>query len=286
MKYRSFGFLISLALMSMLSCSAQHSKIRLIVRGDDMGFTHSGNLALVKTFKEGIERSIEVIIPSPWFPEAKALLKELPGVDVGIHLALTSEWENIKWRPVTYSPSLTDSNGYFFPMIYPNKNYSGRSLKEQAWKPEEIEQELRAQIEIGIRNLPNVTHLSAHMGCNDLDPKVNAIVQKLAKEFKIDINLSAEGVEGISYKGPSTTGAEKLSSFLKMIESLQPGKTYLFVDHPALDGPEMRAIHHIGYENVAEDRQGVTDVWTNAEVMAALRKKNVQLISYGDLRKK
>lgn len=52
-----------------------------------MGFAHSGNLALIKTYKEGIEQSIEVIVPSPWFPEAVALLAANPGVDVGIHPA-------------------------------------------------------------------------------------------------------------------------------------------------------------------------------------------------------
>src|SRR5437899_2642480 len=70
--------------------------IRLIVRGDDMGFSHSGNEALIKCFREGIETSIEIIAPSPWFPEAVRLLAGNPNVDVGVHLALTSEWDNVK----------------------------------------------------------------------------------------------------------------------------------------------------------------------------------------------
>src|SRR5215218_11088803 len=105
-------------------------KPRLIVRGDDMGYTHSGNEALIKSYKEGIETSIEVIVASPWFPEAVKLLQQNPGVDVGIHLALTSEWENIKWRPLSDCPSLKDSDGYFYPMIWPNKNYPGKAITE------------------------------------------------------------------------------------------------------------------------------------------------------------
>jgi predicted glycoside hydrolase/deacetylase ChbG (UPF0249 family) len=65
----------------------QQKTIRLIVRGDDMGFTHSGNEALIKSYKEGVETSIEVLVPSPWFPEAVKLLKQNPGIDVGVHLA-------------------------------------------------------------------------------------------------------------------------------------------------------------------------------------------------------
>src|SRR4030095_4514096 len=93
---------------------AQAPGARLIVRGDDMGFSHSGNLALIKSYRDGIETSIEVIVPSPWFPEAVKLLKENPGVDIGIHLALTSEWDMVKWRPLSDCPSLRDSNGYFY----------------------------------------------------------------------------------------------------------------------------------------------------------------------------
>jgi hypothetical protein len=45
----------------------------------------------------------------------------------------------------------------------------------------------------------------------------------------------------------------------------------------------MRAIHHIGYEDVAADRQGVTDIWTDPEITTLIKKKNIQLISYKDL---
>ncbi len=99
------------------SVFSQPDTIRLIVRGDDMGFSHSGNEAIVKCFKEGIESSVEVLVSSPWFPEAINLLNENPGVDVGIHLTLTSEWDNEKWKPLTDCKSLKDSDGYFYPMV-------------------------------------------------------------------------------------------------------------------------------------------------------------------------
>src|SRR5688572_26027715 len=107
--------------------TAASKAIRLIVRGDDMGFSHSGNEALITCYREGIETSIEVIAPSPWFPEAARMLMvpENAGVDVGVHLALTSEWDNMKWRPLTSCPSLVDSDGYFLPMVRPNQNYPG-----------------------------------------------------------------------------------------------------------------------------------------------------------------
>ncbi|MDH4089731.1 MAG: ChbG/HpnK family deacetylase [Cyclobacteriaceae bacterium] len=168
---------VILMLSTEISTLAQQPP-RLIVRGDDMGFSHAGNEALIKTMKEGIETSIEVIVPSPWFPEAVKLLQENPTVDVGIHLALTSEWDNIKYRPVSNCPSLTDEDGYFFPMIWPNKNYPGKALVEHSWTMSDIEKELRAQIELALRKVPNITHISGHMGCHNMSPEVGALAKK------------------------------------------------------------------------------------------------------------
>lgn len=262
----------------------QQPPARLIVRGDDMGFSHSGNEALIKSYKDGIETSIEIIVPSPWFPEAVKMLKENPKVDVGIHIALTSEWDNVKYRPVSNSPSLTDADGYFYPFIFPNKNYPGQSLTENSPKSEDIEREIRAQIELAMKKISRITHISAHMGCYSMNDDVKAIAKKLSKEFKIDIEPRELGVKNVSYSGPKETSEQKVLSFIRMLNELKPGETYLFVDHPGIDTPELRAIHHIGYENVAVDRQGVTDVFTDQRVKDAIKKKGIKLISYAELK--
>jgi chitin disaccharide deacetylase len=279
--------LITLAILICchIQCASQNKEIRLIVRGDDMGYSHSGNEALIKCYKDGIEKSIEVLVPSPWFPEAVKMLKENPGVDVGIHLTLTSEWDNMKWRPLSDCASLKDEDGYFYPFLFKNSNYPNRSVSEHQIRIEDVEKEFRAQIETGLKYIPRISHISAHMGCTRLNDEVKALSQKLAKEYKIDIELGDYQVQSITYDGPSKTAAEKKASFIKMLDQLQPGKTYLFVDHPGLDSPELRAISHIGYENVAEDRQGVTTLWTDAGVKSAIKSKGIKLISYADLRK-
>lgn len=269
-------------LNTMLIASAQ-PPARLLVRGDDMGFSHSGNMALIKSWKEGIEQSIEVIVPSPWFPEAVKLLHANKGVDVGIHLSLTSEWENVKWRPLTVCPSITDSNGYFFPMVFPNKDYPGKSISEHEWKLDEIEKEFRAQIELGLKRLPFISHLSAHMGCTHLGPQVTELAEKLANEYHLTLEPSNGSVIRAGFVGRHETSAEKVTAFIAMVDTLQKGKTYLFVEHPGINNEELKAIFHIGYENVATDRQGVTDVYTSEKVKAAIRRRGIKLISYADL---
>jgi predicted glycoside hydrolase/deacetylase ChbG (UPF0249 family) len=262
---------------------AQQDATKLIVRGDDMGYTHSGNVALIKCYTHGIESSIEVIVASPWFPEAVKLLNANPGIDVGVHLALTSEWENIKWRPLTDCISLIDSSGYFFPMVFPNSNYPGKSISEHAWQLSDVEKEFRAQIELALKKIPRISHFSAHMGCTNLSEDVKSLTKKLAREYKIPVDPDLEYAGSVGYEGPHTTPKEKIESFLKMLNKLEPGKTYVFVDHPGIDNDELRAVYHIGYEGVAADRQGVTDLYTNEKVKALIKAKGIKLIGYKDL---
>lgn len=265
------------------SCAQTGNGPRLIVRGDDMGFSHSGNEALIKCSREGIQTSIEVLVPTPWFPEAVRLLEENPGIDVGIHLTLTSEWDNVKWRPVSECPSITDEDGYLYPFIWPNNNYPGRAVMDNQWKIEDIEKEFRAQIELAIKRIPRISHVSGHMGCTGMNDEVRALVKKLTQEYNIDVDMT--GVEGARFEGPHETSAEKKQSFIKMLKGLKAGKTYMFVEHPGINTPELQAISHIGYESVAADRQGVTDIWTDPEIKALVRELGIELISYADLKK-
>lgn len=282
------NFLCSLALgflINMVPAVGQQKAPRLIVRADDMGFAHGANMAIMKTLKEGIATSVEVLVPSPWFPEAVALLNEHPSIDVGVHLTLTSEWSNMKFRPLSKAPSLINEDGYFYPFIWKNKRMPGQALTEHEWSIKDIEQEFRAQIALAQKKLPQISHITAHMGCYEMTEEVSSLAKELAKEYKIDVDPVDYQVSKVTYLGPKGTSEEKVQSIIRMLESLKPGETYFFVDHPALDTPELRAIHHPGYFEVAIDRQGVTDAWTDQRVKEAISKLGIQLISYKDLRK-
>lgn len=260
----------------------------LVIRIDDLGALHSVNEACIQTYRSGIARSVEVMPVAAWYPEAIKMLKENPGLDVGLHLVITSEWENVKWRPLTHCPSLTDENGYFYPMMFPNPAYPGQSIMEQKWDIKEIEQEFRAQIETTLKSIPQLSHLSGHMLSTGFSKEVNELVQRLAKEYNlpsIDRMDSSKDYRFtyIGYDGPKRTAEEKEASFIKALEKLQPGQRYLFLDHPALDNDEMKTVFHIGYEDVALDRQGVTDLLTSPRVRKAIEDKGIKLISINQL---
>ena len=281
---------IMYTLVLLSSVSISHAQ-RLLVRADDIGSSHAANIGTIKSYTHGIARSAELMIVTPWVPEAVKMLKENPGYDVGLHLTFTSEWENIKWRPLTHCPSLTDENGYFLPFVFPNAAHPGKSLMERraSIKLEEIEAEIRAQIELTKSMLPAVTHLSGHMGWALVSPEINAIADRLAKEYDLPFfdgnNPEVAQKYGIT-NFPMPWGLspkEREAAFIEALTKLEKGKTYLFVEHPAVGGDEMKAIWHVGYENVSEDRQAVLDLFTSQVVKETIERLGIELVSYGDL---
>jgi len=259
-------------------------EIRLIVRADDIGSSHAANVACIRSYTEGIARTVEVMVPAPWFNEAAALLRRYPGLDVGVHLTLTSEWEGIKWGPLTRAPSLMDAQGHFYPMTSQRKDFPpGTGFIQAKPKAAEVERELRAQIELARAKIPRVSHLTAHMGTATCTPALRKVVEKLAKEYRLPIGLP--GVKPVRGFGSSrSTAAQREAALVGILEGLTAG-TWLLVEHPGLDTPEMRALGHKGYENVAAHRAGVTRAFTSEKVKAVAARRGIKLVSYAEVLK-
>ena len=68
-------------IISFLLFQEASSQIQVIFRGDDMGFSHTANVACIDSYKEGVVRTVEVMVPGPWFEEAVQLLNEYPDLD-------------------------------------------------------------------------------------------------------------------------------------------------------------------------------------------------------------
>jgi predicted glycoside hydrolase/deacetylase ChbG (UPF0249 family) len=267
----------------MVQGEASSQEIRLLARGDDMGAAQSVNEACIRTYKEGIVRSVEVIVPGPWFLDAVRLIGENPGLDVGVHLALTSEWERVKWRPLTHAPSLVDADGYFRPMTAQRRDFPpDTGFLNAGPNIEEVERELRAQIETARRHLgPRVSHVSAHMFAARATPKLNELTRRLAKEYGLRLEEAGLRIAG-GFGNNRSTPEQREKALVALVEGLKPG-VWLIIEHPALDTPEMRNIGHKGYENVAADRAGVMRAFTSSAVKAAIDRRHIKLISYADL---
>lgn len=74
--------------MAQIVVSQTKGDIRLLVRGDDIGSFTAANHACIASYNQGIVRSLELMVPCAWFPEAVALLNENPAIDVSLHLEI------------------------------------------------------------------------------------------------------------------------------------------------------------------------------------------------------
>jgi chitin disaccharide deacetylase len=277
---------LATVLMAVVALQPASTEIRLVVKGDDMGAAHGINTATIDAFKNGVLTTTNVIVAGPWFPEAARLLKENPGLDAGVHLALTSEWDNVKWRPLTAVPSLVDEDGYLFPMVQPRPgSAAGRSIKEQAWKLDEIERELRAQLTLAKRHVPQATYTWNHMGFTSLGPDVASLVSRLSKEYGLVVP-SELGIKPIGriYDGRDS-GAVKADKLAARLETLEPG-LWLHIDHASTDDAEMQAIGHAGYEWVAADRSANVTAWTSPKVRDVIARRGIKLTNYRELAKR
>src|SRR5688572_15151561 len=134
-------------------------KIRLVVRADDFGFSHASNMALEKILSEGTITAASVIVNTGWLDETVEILKKHPQTSVGVHVCLNSEWVPYKWGPVLPAkdvPSLVDEWGHFFG--------TRRDMLAHKPNPDEVEKEIRAQVDLAIRKGLKISYLDHHMG--------------------------------------------------------------------------------------------------------------------------
>jgi chitin disaccharide deacetylase len=130
----------------------------VIFHVDDVGMSHESNVGAIKSLEKGVATSWSLMMPCGWVPEIKAYLKKNPQVDVGVHLTLTSEWGNYRWFPVAGAKAV--------PGLVDRDEYLWHSVEEvvTAATADEVETEIRAQIDKAIAMEITPTHIDSHMG--------------------------------------------------------------------------------------------------------------------------
>jgi len=251
--------------------------IRIVVRGDDMGMTEGSLEAFESAFNSGVLTSGAIQVPAPWFEAAAELARKNPGWCVGVHLCLIAEWRGYRWRPVLpwdRVSSLVDEDGFLF--TYPAE------LQANNPKPDEVEAELRAQIELALKKGVTVQYIDIHYGGVD-----RKIVEKLGREYNVPVSgsMGETRLSGV-YMAPEK---EKTELAVKMLDKLEEPGLYLWVCHIGIDSPEQNALIHSKPEDifpgggVGKHRAAETDVLTSIEVKSIILKKGIKLVSYKDL---
>lgn len=223
----------------------------LVIHADDFGMSHAVNRATSEALTNRWITSASILVPCPWFPEVVTFARAHPEVDLGIHMAVNSEWTTFRWGPVSGReavPSLLDKDGYL-PLLE-------EMVVAQA-RPAEIERELRAQVDKAKAAGINLTHLDSHMATMFRTPELFAVYRRMGESYKLPLLLERQGERGgeeASFQtgaqadalvdrvlaiAPGVPASEWQAAYEKILAPLPPG-VYQLIVHLAYDDEEMR----------------------------------------------
>ena len=261
----------------------------LIIHADDFGMAHSVNRAIGEALENGWVTSASILVPCPWLPEVAYWSQEHGPSDLGIHLALNSEWGWFRWGPVSPRdkvPSLLDAEGYL-PML--------ESQVAQQDKPAEVETELRAQIDRAFAMAIPISHLDTHMGALLGTPQLIEVYRRVAREYGLPIPLkrarnagelalsrSESLVDSVLQISPGVPADQWLKTYEGILTPLGPG-VYELIVHLAYDDDEMRGATANHPDWGAAWRQRDLDMVKSPEFRQFLRAQKFILVSWRDL---
>ena len=193
----------------------------IILHIDDMGMSYDSNIGGIEAMTKGVANSCSVMMPCPWVPGFVHYMKEHPGLDAGLHLTLTSEWKDYRWGPLSgkpKTPGLVDAEGAMWRGVADVVKHASA---------DEVETEIRAQVERARAMGFEPTHLDSHMGTLFATPAFIERYIKVGIEYKIPVMFPG---------GHNTLIAQELkntSADMKMAR--ETGKTLWNAGLPVLD---------------------------------------------------
>jgi predicted glycoside hydrolase/deacetylase ChbG (UPF0249 family) len=223
----------------------------LILHFDDLGTTRSGNAALKAARDLGLVVSGSVIVPGPWFQEVAAYARAHPDIDLGVHLALTSEWPGYHWGPVAPRgrvPSLLGGDGLLLR--------EWTDATQARWQ--EVELELRAQIAAARAAGIRPTHLDVHeFVLFTSGPVLFEVLRRVAQDAGVPLLSAREWVSGrqamrqfpsgpfeltrVISNSPEVAPSDWDSCYVDQIRALPAGVSELIL-HPALDSLDVKRL--------------------------------------------
>jgi hypothetical protein len=234
----------------------------VVVHADDVGMCQASVPAWLDLVDAGLLSSATAMPACPWFPLVAAACRASPGLDLGVHLAITSEWDSYRWGPLTTrdeAGGLVDPSGSFWPTL--------TSCREHA-RPDAVAGEIAAQIRRARATGIDLTHVDTHMHalyCRQfLGPYVGSalgagllpiltcrggeLYPRPPAEDRPTIGAwvaswAARGVPVFDHFTMLNLADEHqaLTVAKAAFDALEPGLTYLAL-HPARDTPELRAM--------------------------------------------
>ena len=157
----------------------------VILHVDDVGMSFDSNEGAINAMTKGVATSCSIMMPCPWVPAFAHYLKEHPDLDAGLHLTLTSEWKEYRWGPLagkSVTPGLTDAEGAMWRSVEDVVKHASA---------DEVDKEIRAQLDRARSMAIEPTHLDSHMGTLFATPAFTERYLKLGIEQHIPVMMPA-----------------------------------------------------------------------------------------------
>ena len=247
----------------------------LMLHADDIGMCDEANIAAKNYMDKNEIQGAAIMVPCPSSASAMQWAIEHPDIDVGLHLTLTSEWKTYRWGTVADAaevPGLLDPD---------NKMWHEVPQVVEHASAEEVEKEIRAQIEKAISVGMKPSHIDTHMGTLYGSAEYVKAFLKVAEEYGIPANAielsKPEVVEHFRQAGyPITeevikimadyslpkldffssvpkgnTYEEKRESFFQLVKSLPNGLTEI-IFHPSVGTENLKSITNSWQQRIWE----------------------------------
>jgi len=147
----------------------------VVVHVDDLGMSRAANAGGVRAL-DGAATCGSIMVPCPAFDEIARIAHARPELDLGVHLTLNCEYAGYRWPPVCNDArSLIARDGGMWETT--------RETVEHA-TADDVELEMRAQIDRALAAGIDVTHIDAHMG-TAFNLKFVDSYFRLAKEYRL-----------------------------------------------------------------------------------------------------
>jgi len=208
-----------------------------IVHCDDMGLSPATTRGGFDVLTRGVGTCGSAMVPCPDFPQVAALARAHPELDLGVHLTLNAEWPRCRFGPVAGAdavPTLVDADGFLW-------RTPGEVLARG--RIEEVELELRAQVERARDAGIDVTHLDAHMGTALLPPLLDVYV-RLALDTRLPVFAVRANAAALDRLG----GAAAAASVARALAALEAAGV------PILDGFDADSLHFAPGDGAAHNR--------------------------------
>jgi YdjC-like protein len=260
---------------------AKESKeIILITRADDMGYTHTGNLAILDCLRDGFIKSAAILVVAPWFEEAAQMAREHPELCFGVHLGIIGEWRGYRWRPVlpwSEVRSLVDEDGFLWQS-------PGEFWRHQ---PEitELENEFHAQINLAREKGVRVDYIDTHY-MMPYDAKIRPVVERIGTVYGIPVSCLLGERELADFGIYSPAPEEKENVLAGILKNLEPG-VHLLIAHPGYRSLENDALVHFEPKDVktlgvGNLRAAETLAYTSPRIKRLVTGCGIRLMSYRD----